>query len=254
MMNMDYIEGLQQKTGLMLVPQAVPAHIAIVMDGNGRWAKQRGLERTAGHRAGVERVEDVVMACRKLGVKHLTLYAFSTENWRRPLSEVGALMSLLAEFAASKLPKLRDNQVEVRVLGDMAGLPMLQRAALNRLIEATANVRTAEEGLILNLALNYGGRAEILQAVKNAAANLPPVELANLTEDEFAGWLTTAGQPEPDLLIRTSGEQRLSNFLLWQLAYAEFYFTDVLWPDFDEAELFGAICAYQQRSRRFGAL
>lgn len=253
-MNMDYVEELQQATGLALDVDAVPEHIAIVMDGNGRWAKQRGLERTAGHRAGVERVEDIVMASRKLGVKHLTLYAFSTENWRRPMSEVGALMSLLAEFATGKLPKLRDNQVEVRVLGDLAGLPMLQRAALSRLIDATANVRTADEGLVLNLALNYGGRAEILQAAKRAAQELSPQDLANLTEEGLAGYLSTAGQPDPDLLIRTSGEQRLSNFLLWQLAYAEFYFSEVLWPDFDDVEFFRAICAYQQRNRRFGAI
>lgn len=253
-MNIDYVEKMQQASGLVLDTAAVPRHIAIVMDGNGRWAKQRGLERTAGHRAGVERVEDIVMASRKLGVESLTLYAFSTENWKRPMSEVGALMSLLAEFATGKLPKLRDNRVEVRVLGDMAGLPMLQRAALNKLIEATVNVRTADEGLVLNLALNYGGRAEILQAAKRAAAELAPADLAALDEEGFAGYLTTAGQPDPDLLIRTSGEERLSNFLLWQLAYAEFYFSDVLWPDFDEVEYYRAICAYQQRNRRFGAL
>lgn len=253
-MNMDYIEGLQQSTGMFLQTDAVPKHIAIVMDGNGRWAKQRGLERTAGHRAGVERVEDIVMACRKLGVSHLTLYAFSTENWRRPISEVGALMSLLAEFAASKLAKLRDNRVEVRVLGDMSGLPVLQRAALGRLIDATRDVRGNEDGLILNLALNYGGRAELLGAMKRAAEELSPRELAALSEGDFADYLSTAGQPDPDLLIRTSGEQRLSNFLLWQLAYAEFYFSDVLWPDFDDKEFFRAICAYQQRNRRFGGI
>lgn len=253
-MNMDYIEKLQNSTGLMLQTDAVPKHIAIVMDGNGRWAKQRGLERTAGHRAGVERVEDIVMACRKLGVGHLTLYAFSTENWRRPIGEVGALMSLLAEFAASKLPKLRDNQVEVRVLGDMSGLPVLQRAALGRLIEATRDVRMGEDGMILNLALNYGGRAELLQAMKRAASELSPRDMAALSEEDFAGYLSTVGQPDPDLLIRTSGEQRLSNFLLWQLAYAEFYFSDVLWPDFDDIEFFRAICAYQQRNRRFGGV
>lgn len=253
MMNMDYIESMQQQTGLSLLPEEIPAHIAIVMDGNGRWAKQRGLERTAGHRAGVERVEDIVMSCRKLGVRHLTLYAFSTENWKRPMGEVGALMSLLAEFATDKLPKLRDNQVEVRVLGDIAGLPMLQRAALNRLIEATAHVRTADEGLVLNLALNYGGRAEILQAVKKVA-QLSDKQLESLDERAFADYLSTVGQPDPDLLIRTSGEERLSNFLLWQLAYAEFYFSDTLWPDFDEVEFFRAVCAYQQRNRRFGAI
>lgn len=253
-MNMDYIAKLERQTGLSFARNAVPRHIAIVMDGNGRWAKLRGLERAAGHRAGVERVEDAVMACRKLGVQYLTLYAFSTENWSRPLSEVGALMSLLSEFAASKLPRLRDNQVEVRVLGDMAGLPVLQRAALNRLIDATAGVRRGEDGLVLNLALNYGGRADILQAAKRAAAELSPNAWQQLAEADFAEFLSTAGQPDPDLLIRTSGELRISNFLLWQLAYAEFYFSEVLWPDFDEVELFRAVCAYQQRSRRFGAV
>ena len=253
-MNTDYIAELEQKTGLSFVRDAVPQHIAIVMDGNGRWAKQRGKERTAGHRAGVERVEDAVMCCRRLGVQYLTLYAFSTENWRRPASEVGTLMGLLSEFASGKLARLRDNQVEVRVLGDIAGLPALQRAALNTLIEATAGARSGGEGLVLNLALNYGGRADILQAAKKAAAELPLNAWQQLSEEDFGAFLSTGGEPDPDLLIRTSGELRLSNFLLWQLAYAEFYFSEVLWPDFDETELFRAICAYQQRNRRFGAL
>ncbi len=253
-MNMDYVAKLEAATGLKFDPAKLPRHIAIVMDGNGRWAKQRGQKRSSGHRAGVEALEDVVIACRNLGVGYLTVYAFSTENWSRPAAEVSTLMSLLSEFAASKLKRLRDNQVEVRVLGDFAGLPVLQRAALNRLMSATANVRTPDEGLVLNLALNYGGRSEILAGLKRAAAELSPRELQEMTEERFGGFLATAGQPDPDLLIRTSGELRLSNFLLWQLAYAEFYFTEILWPDFDAVELFRAICAYQQRNRRFGAL
>ncbi len=253
-MNMDYVAKLEEATGLKFDPAKLPRHIAIVMDGNGRWAKQRGQERSLGHRAGVEALEDIVIACRKLGVGYLTVYAFSTENWSRPAAEVGTLMSLLSEFAASKLKRLHDNQVEVRVLGDFAGLPVLQRAALNRLMAATAGVRRANEGLVLNLALNYGGRAEILAGMKRAAAELSPKELQEMTEERFGAYLATAGQPDPDLLIRTSGELRLSNFLLWQLAYAEFYFTDTLWPDFDAAELFRAVCAYQQRDRRFGAV
>lgn len=253
-MNMDYVAKLEAATGLKFDPANLPRHIAIVMDGNGRWAKQRGQERSSGHRAGVEALEDVVIACRNLGVGYLTVYAFSTENWSRPAAEVGTLMSLLSEFAASKLKRLHDNQVEVRVLGNFAGLPVLQRAALNRLMAATNNVRTADEGLVLNLALNYGGRAEILAGLKRAAAELSPKELQEMTEERFGDFLTTAGQPDPDLLIRTSGELRLSNFLLWQLAYAEFYFTETLWPDFDAAELFRAVCAYQQRDRRFGAV
>ncbi len=252
-MNMSYVARLEEQTGLKFDPAKLPRHIAIIMDGNGRWAKQRGQERTVGHRAGVEALEGVVEACRNLGIGYLTVYAFSTENWSRPAAEVGTLMSLLSEFAASKLLRLRDNQVEVRVLGDLAGLPVLQRAALNRLMAATANARSGGEGLVLNLALNYGGRAEILAGLKKAAAELSPRELQELSEEGFGAYLTTAGQPDPDLLIRTSGELRLSNFLLWQLAYAEFYFTEVLWPDFDAAELFRAVCAYQQRDRRFGA-
>lgn len=249
-MDMEYIAGLERQTGLRFDPENVPEHIAIVMDGNGRWAKQRGLSRSAGHRAGVEALEGIVEACRKLDVKYLTVYAFSTENWRRPLGEVNTLMGLLSEFAANKLAKLRDNQVRVRVLGDFAGLPALQRAALQRLMTAT----DACDGMQLNLALNYGGRAEILAAAKKAAAELSPKEMEKLSEADFAGFLMTDGQPDPDLLIRTSGELRLSNFLLWQLAYAEFYFTEVLWPDFDAAEFLRAVCCYQQRSRRFGGL
>ena len=249
-MDFAYIAGLEHRLGMQFDADNVPQHVAIVMDGNGRWAKQRELGRSAGHRAGVEALEAVVEACRKLDIRYLTVYAFSTENWRRPLAEVNTLMGLLSEFAANKLAKLRDNQVRVRILGDFDGLPLLQRTALQRLMDATDHC----QGLQLNLALNYGGRAEIIRAVRQAAADLTSAELQRIDEDGFAGYLHTAGQPDPDLLIRTSGEIRLSNFLLWQLAYAEFYFTDVLWPDFDEAEFFRAICNYQQRSRRFGAV
>ncbi len=248
-MDMAYIDEFSSRLGLTFDSERVPEHVAIVMDGNGRWAKQRGLERNMGHR-GVEALENIVIGCRKLGVRYLTVYAFSTENWSRPKAEIGTLMNLLSEFADKKLNRLKANQVKVQVVGDFAGLPMLQRLALKHLLDATAQ----EKELVLNLALNYGGRADILQALKQAARQLTPEEVQNMTEDDFAGFLQTAGLPEPDLLIRTSGELRLSNFLLWQLAYAEFYFTDTLWPDFDEAELFRAICAYQSRSRRFGAL
>lgn len=249
-MDMGYIDELSGRLNLQFWPERVPRHVAIVMDGNGRWAKRQGLERSVGHRRGVEALENIVIGCRKLGVDYLTVYAFSTENWSRPKAEVGTLMSLLSEFADKKLNRLKENHVRVQVIGDFAGLPLLQRLALKHLLEATAN----EDKLVLNLALNYGGRADILQAVKKAAVELPPAKLQTMTEEDFACFLQTAGQPEPDLLIRTSGELRLSNFLLWQLAYAEFYFTDTLWPDFDETELFRAICAYQSRSRRFGAL
>jgi undecaprenyl diphosphate synthase len=249
-MDLAYINDFSARLGLPFEPELVPKHVAIVMDGNGRWAKQRGQERNFGHRRGVEALENVVIGCRKLGVRYLTVYAFSTENWSRPKAEISILMGLLSEFADKKLARLKANQVRVQVIGDFAGLPMLQRLALRHLLDETAN----EQELVLNLALNYGGRADILQAIKQAAYQLPSDKLQAMTEAEFNGFLQTAGQPDPDLLIRTSGELRLSNFLLWQLAYAEFYFTDVLWPDFDEAELFRAICAYQKRSRRFGAV
>ena len=225
-------------------------HVAFIMDGNGRWEKKRSMPREVGHVSGAKNFKKVIRYCGDKGVKIITVYAFSTENWRRPLAEVNTLMGLLSEFAANKLAKLRDNQVRVRILGDFDGLPLLQRTALQRLMDATDHC----QGLQLNLALNYGGRAEIIRAVRQAAADLTSAELQRIDEDGFAGYLHTAGQPDPDLLIRTSGEIRLSNFLLWQLAYAEFYFTDVLWPDFDEAEFFRAICNYQQRSRRFGAV
>lgn len=249
-MELAYIQEMSSRLGLKLDPERIPRHVAIVMDGNGRWAKQHGLERSAGHRRGVEALENIVIGCRNLGIRYLTVYAFSTENWSRPKAEVGTLMELLSEFTVSKLARLRDNQVQVKVIGDFAGLPMLQRVALKRLLDATAE----QEGLTLNLALNYGGRAEIIQAVKRAAAELSPSQMRSLTEEDFAGFLYTTGQPDPDLLIRTSGELRLSNFLLWQLAYAEFYFADTLWPDFDEEELFRAVVAYQQRQRRFGGV
>lgn len=249
-MELAYIQEMSSRLGLKLDPERIPRHVAIVMDGNGRWAKQHGLERSAGHRRGVEALENIVIGCRNLGIRYLTVYAFSTENWSRPKAEVGTLMELLSEFTVSKLARLRDNQVQVKVIGDFAGLPMLQRVALKRLLDATAE----QEGLTLNLALNYGGRAEIIQAVKRAAAELSPSQMRSLTEEDFAGFLYTTGQPDPDLLIRTSGELRLSNFLLWQLAYAEFYFADTLWPDFDEEELFRAVVAYQQRQRRFGSV
>lgn len=249
-MELAYIQEMSSRLGLKLDPERIPRHVAIVMDGNGRWAKQHGLERSAGHRRGVEALENIVIGCRNLGIRYLTVYAFSTENWSRPKAEVGTLMELLSEFTVSKLARLRDNQVQVKVIGDFAGLPMLQRVALKRLLDATAE----QEGLTLNLALNYGGRTEIIQAVKRAAAELSPSQMRSLTEEEFAGFLYTTGQPDPDLLIRTSGELRLSNFLLWQLAYAEFYFADTLWPDFDEEELFRAVVTYQQRQRRFGGV
>lgn len=246
-MNLDYIHKLENALGLKFDVENVPAHVAIVMDGNGRWAKSRGLNRSAGHRAGVVALENVIEGCQQMGVQYVTVYAFSTENWKRPLDEVATLMSLLVEFVNSKLGRLQENGVRVQVVGDLDGLPTLQKIALKKLIDDTSK----NSGLVLNLALNYGGRAEILAAAKKIAT-LDKAQLDAVTEDDFAKFLSTGDQPDPDFLIRTSGELRLSNFLLWQLAYAEFYFTDVYWPDFGTDELFKALCEYQQRKRRFG--
>lgn len=233
-------------------PSAVPRHVAVIMDGNGRWAQERGLDRLEGHRAGIGSIRRLVEACRELGVEVLTLYAFSTENWKRPRREVRGLMRLLAEYLREETPRLAEHDVRLRVLGDLEGLPVSARREVRRAVQATAAGRRAT----LNLALNYGGRAEILRAavtaVREAAAGR--LDPASLDEQTFAGLLDTAGLPDPDLLIRTGGEIRVSNFLLWQLAYTEFWFTPVYWPDFDREHFFRAVLDYQQRRRRFGAL
>jgi len=224
----------------------LPRHIAIIMDGNGRWARQRGLPRIYGHKRGADAVRDIVERCRKLGVPVLTLYAFSDENWGRPKEEVSFLMGMLGDFLRSEIATMRANDIRFRTIGRTERLP---KAALTWVEKAMAE--TAENrGMVLNLALSYGGRGEILQAIKRmeAAGGIP----ADLREEDLASHLDTAGLPDPDLIIRTSGEQRISNFLLWQGAYAELYFTEVLWPDFDEKELLLALVDYQGRQRRFG--
>ena len=227
-----------------------PRHIAIIMDGNGRWAKQRGLPRTAGHAAGAEAFRRIANYCRTLGVEYLTVYAFSTENWKRSKEEVGALMQLILDFFASEIDELDEKNVRILILGDKAALPEKQR---DTLIEAER--RTAKNtGLHLNIALNYGGRAELtraarLMAQEAAQGRLNPDEIS---EETVAQRLYTAGQPDVDLMIRTSGEMRLSNFLLWQCAYAEFEFPTVLWPDFTVADYDEALAAFGGRERRFG--
>ena len=222
----------------------LPRHIAIIMDGNGRWAERHGLPRAEGHRAGAAAVEATVTECRRLGIGYLTLYAFSSENWNRPPSEIAALFSLMLEFLTIETPRLEKQGIALNVLGDLERLPAAQKAALRHSMKRTAS----GSAMRLNLAISYGGRQEILQAVKKIAAN-PPEEI---TEASFAEHLYTAGQPDPDLLIRTSGELRLSNFLLYQCAYSELYFTPVLWPDFNADELHKALEAYSLRQRRFG--
>ena len=230
----------------------LPRHIAIIMDGNGRWAQKRGLPRAMGHKAGVEALRDIVKAASNLGIEVLTVYAFSTENWNRPKEEINILMDLLVEYLRRELKELHDNQVRVQMIGNMEQLPLEAQRELEHSIEVTKN----NQGLILNLALNYGGRAEITSAVQKICAKVAKGELCpeEITGDVVAGHLYTSGLPEPDLLIRTSGEMRVSNLLLWQIAYTEIVVTDCLWPDFKTDQLAGAILEYQKRERRFGGL
>ena len=227
-----------------------PRHIAIIMDGNGRWAEQQGKPRIMGHRAGVESVQDIVRAARELGIGVLTLYAFSTENWKRPPLEVQALMGLLKSFLESELDTMVRNNVSLRCLGQKDRLPVEVRKAIERVILETAG----NSGLILNLALSYGGRGEITQAVQAIARKCLDGSLTPEAIDQtiLEQHLYTAGLPDPDLLIRTGGETRLSNFLLWQASYAELYFTEILWPDFRKKDLLTAIDDFQHRQRRFG--
>ena len=230
------------------MPHEIPRHIAIIMDGNGRWAASRKLPRVEGHRAGTEAVRDAVQTCARLGVSVLTLYAFSVENWKRPDTEISALMGLLKHFLRAELKSLLQNRIRFSVIGQPDRLSRDIRDEL-----AAAESRTAgNAGMQFNIALSYGGRAEIVDAARRAMrAGIGPDAL---DEGTFASFLYTAGQPDPDLLIRTSGEMRVSNFLLWQIAYAELYITDTLWPDFRQRDLLEAILEYQRRDRRFGGL
>ena len=223
-------------------------HIAIIMDGNGRWAEQRGLTRSDGHRAGARQISVVADAAAKFGVKYLTLYAFSTENWKRPPAEVLTLMGLISEFAEKKLPDMMKNQVRLRTIGRTGDLPGPARSSLLKAIEATRD----NTGLTINIALSYGGRAEIVDAVNRILAERPAGTL--LTEKEFRNYLYAPDIPDPELMIRTGGELRISNFLLWELSYSELYVTNAFWPDFGEAELQKAIEAFEHRERRFGGL
>jgi undecaprenyl diphosphate synthase len=234
-----------------VMARGVPAHVAVIMDGNGRWAKGRGLERWEGHRAGVESVRRVMEACGEIGVRFLTLYAFSMENWRRPVEEVSVLMGLMVDAIVSETGNLMRQRVRVKAIGNLADLPADAREKLEELARLTGE----NEGLTVVLALSYSARWEIVQAAKRLAADHggdDEATLAALGEDDFARYLTTAGIPDPDLLIRTSGECRLSNFLLWQLAYAELYFVGKFWPDFEKEDLYLAVQNFQRRERRFG--
>lgn len=232
-------------------PDRLPAHIAIIMDGNGRWASERNMPRVAGHQAGVDPVRSTVETCARLGIRALTLYAFSVENWKRPRHEIETLWRLLRYYLRREIPKLMTNNIRLFAIGRLDGLPRQVREEL----EAGASVTGRNTGLCVNLAINYGGRAEIVDAVNALLKRAHAGEhVHGIDEAVFASHLSTAHVPDPDLLIRTSGEMRVSNFLLWQIAYAELYVTRTLWPDFDRIELLRAIIDFQRRDRRFGGL
>jgi undecaprenyl diphosphate synthase len=235
-----------------LDPDNIPAHVAVIMDGNGRWAKKRGLPRVAGHHSGMKNVKKIVMAASDIGVKVLTMYAFSTENWGRPKEEVDFLMKLPQEFFPLEIGELHANNVQVRMSGLREGLPAHTLAAIDGAIEKTKG----NTGLILNFALNYGGRKEIVGGIRELLKDVEQGKLSSqdVTEDVFSRYMLTSDLPDPDLLIRTSGELRISNFMLWQLAYTELWFTDDYWPEFTESHFHRAIAEYQRRARRYGGV
>lgn len=230
----------------------MPNHIAIIMDGNGRWAKNKFLPRTAGHKAGVETIRTVLRECKRLNIKYVTLYAFSTENWKRPRIEVDTLMNLLSTYLKNEVAMLHKENVKLTAIGDISNLPSKCVSELNNAIELTKN----NTGCNLNLALNYGGRLDIKNALVDIIKDVKDgkIEIDEIDENTISNHLSTKSIPDPDLVIRTSGEERLSNFLLWEVAYSEFYFAEVHWPDFDEKELQKAIFTYQNRDRRFGGI
>lgn len=246
------VELEKLKEQILARPEQMPRHIAIIMDGNGRWAAQRNEPRTEGHKAGVEAVKAVVKAAAELNIEYLTLYTFSVENWKRPEAEVAALMELLFKTTLSEMKELLESDIKLITTGRINGLPLGQRHILEKAIALTRN----NKGLTLNLALNYGGRTEILDAVKAIANSIKGglFDLKDIDEQLFSEFLYTADIPDPDLMIRTSGEWRISNFLLWQTSYTELYIIDTLWPDFGRHELFKAVLDYQGRERRFGRL
>lgn len=239
---MDYLSQINK--------EKVPQHIAIIMDGNGRWAKQQGEDRVFGHHEGVNSVREIVEACAQVGVKYLTLYAFSTENWNRPKEEVDALMELLVSTISLETPKLNKNGVKLQAIGDIASLP----PSCQEELQESINITSGNSTVTLILALSYSSKWEITNSVKKIAEEVKQGKLKpeDITSQTIENYLCTSNYPDPELMIRTSGEHRISNFLLWQLAYAEFYFTEVLWPDFRKNEFFKAIVSYQNRERRFG--
>jgi len=243
---------LFKKRNYELDYDAMPKHIAFIMDGNGRWAKRRGMPRLFGHNAGTETLKKVVKESKRLGVPYITFYAFSTENWKRPSDEVNGLMSILVKFIQSEIQEIHENNIKINILGDIERLPKYAREQVDFALELTQY----NTEMHFNIALNYGSRDEIVQAVRKIATEVEnnALKIDQIDENLFSNYLYTSGMPDPDLLIRTSGEQRLSNFLLWQLAYSEFTFIETYWPDFDEKELQKAIHEFQKRNRRFGAV
>lgn len=243
-------EGNEALAGIDL--DNIPEHVAVIMDGNGRWAQKRGLPRVAGHHSGMKNVKKITMAANTIGIRVLTLYAFSTENWKRPKEEVDYLMKLPMEFFPKEIDELVANNVQIRMTGWREGLPDYTLKAVQDAIDRTRH----NDGLILNFALNYGSRKEMLAGIRSIAERVKrnELELEDIDESLFARTLLTDPLPDPDLLIRTSGELRISNFMLWQLAYSELWFTDLYWPDFSEREFFEAIIEYQRRARRYGGL
>ncbi|NLV88058.1 MAG: isoprenyl transferase [Tissierellia bacterium] len=230
----------------------LPKHVAIIMDGNGRWASKRFLPRNFGHQEGMERVIEIVGAASNLGIKHLSLYAFSTENWKRPLDEIQGLMKILVQYIRRELDKLHRNNVKINIMGDINKLPELAKNEVERAVKTTCK----NTGMILNIGLNYGGRDEIITGIKNILKDVEmgKISIDDIDENTFKSYLYTCDQPDPDLLIRPSGELRLSNFMLYQVAYTEFWFSDILWPDFTEKHLLLSILDYQKRNRRFGGI
>lgn len=235
--------------------ERIPTHIAVIMDGNGRWAQLHGKNRALGHKAGIEGVRSLIRTSNDLGVRYLTIFSFSTENWLRPVSEIKTLMNLFAKTMAAELDGLHEEQVRIRTIGDLSDLPSKTRTTFEKAVERTSD----NQGMTLVIAVNYGSRIEIVNAARAIAqqalsGQLDEAALEALSTQDFAGYLQTANMPDPELVIRTSGEYRLSNFLLYQIAYSEFYVTSTLWPDFDKYELLRAILAFQKRDRRFGGV
>lgn len=252
MLNVFKTKNRESSNKIQLDNDNIPRHVAIIMDGNGRWAKSRNLPRTMGHKAGVETIRRIIKEADRLGIKYITLYAFSTENWNRPESEVSALMNLLVQYLKDEVKNLHENEVRLKVLGDLDNIPTKCKTQIDEAIKLTKD----NEGLVLNIAFNYGGRDEIVRSIKLIVEDIEQGKISknDINQKLFSNYLYTKDSPDPDLIIRPSGEQRISNFLLWQCAYSEFWYSNVNWPDFKEEDLQQAIYDYQNRNRRFGGV